>query len=57
MMQRRRYFAVVLQKGGKLALTFFYSESERKAFCEVKENHTRPITMQEWKNISKEMKA
>lgn len=57
MMQTRRYFAVELLKGGKLRLVSFFSESERKKCCEIKENHTRPITMKEWKEIPKDMRA
>lgn len=56
-MQERRYFAVELQKGGKLKLVGFLSNNERKEVCSVKENHTRPITMEEWRKIPKDMKA
>jgi hypothetical protein len=56
-MNRRRYFAVTLKAGGKLELTAFFTEQERKEFCEVKENHTRPITMNEWRKVPKDMKA
>ncbi len=57
MMQTRRYFGVELLKGGKLQLVSFFSEEDRKKCCENKENHTRPITMSEWKKIPKDMKA
>ena len=57
MRQARRCFGVRLLTGGKLELVGFFSEDERKKFCAIKENHTRPITMAEWKKIPKEMKA
>lgn len=57
MMNRRRYFAVTLKEGGKLELIAFFTEQERKEFCEAKENHTRPITMNEWRKVPKDMKA
>ena len=57
MRQMRRLFGVELMNGGKLRLVAFFSENERKAVCENKANHTRPITMAEWKQIPKEMKV
>lgn len=57
MMQTRRCFGVRLQKGGKLELVAFFSESERQKCCESKDNHIRPITMKQWKEIPKDMKA
>jgi hypothetical protein len=57
MMQERRCWAVTLRKDGKLELKGFFSQTERKAICEVKENHTRPITMKQWREIPKDMKA
>ena len=57
MMQERRCWAVTLRKDGKLELKGFFSQAERKAICEVKENHTRPITMKQWREIPKDMKA
>lgn len=57
MLQNKRYFAATLQKGGKLSLIFFYSLSERTEFCNIKENHTRPITMDQWRKVPKDMKA
>lgn len=57
MRQMRRYFAVQLISGGKLKLIGFLSESERKAFCEEKENHCRKVTMKQWREIPKDMKA
>lgn len=57
MRQMRRLFGVELMNGGKLRLVAFFSENERKAVCENKANHTRPITMAEWKQIPKEMKG
>lgn len=57
MRNQRRCFGVKLQKGGKLQLVGFLSEQERKETCENKENHTRPITMEQWKRIPKDMKA
>ena len=56
MMQNRRYFATILKKGGKLKLVAFYSTKERKEYCDTKENHARPITMEQWKKIPKDMK-
>ena len=56
-MQMRRCFGVKLLKGGKLQLVGFFSESERKKCCDVKENHTRPITMKQWREIPEDMKA
>ena len=56
-MQARRYFAVELLKNGKLQLVSFFSEDERKKCCEIKENHTRPITMAMWRKVPKDMKA
>lgn len=53
----RRYWIVILEKGGKLRLSFLYSHKEREEFCKVKENHARPITMAEWKKIPKDMKV
>lgn len=57
MMQMRRCFGVKLLKDGKLQLVGFFSESERRECCEVKENHTRPITMKQWRAIPEDMKA
>lgn len=57
MRQAKRCFGVRLMKGGKLELVGFFSEKERTEYCGVKENHTRPITMKEWKEIPKDMKA
>lgn len=57
MRQVRRCFAVKLIKGGQLELIGFFSENERKVYCNVKENHAKPITMKEWKEIPKDMKA
>ena len=57
MRQLTRCFGVKLISGGKLELIGFLSENERKNFCENKDNHTRPITMKEWKQIPKEMRA
>lgn len=57
MMQERRYFAVQMVKGGKLQLTGFFSYNERKEFCNEKENHARPVTMKQWREIPKDMKA
>lgn len=57
MRNMKRYFAVTLKNGGKLKLTAFFSESERKSFCDNKENRTRPITMKQWREIPKDMKA
>lgn len=56
-MQMRRCFGVKLLKDGKLQLVGFFSESERRECCEVKENHTRPITMKQWRAIPEDMKA
>ena len=56
MRQMRRCFGVQLIQG-KLKLIGFLSESERDAFCKEKENHTRPITMKQWREIPKDMKA
>jgi len=56
MMQNRRYFATILKKGGKLQLVAFYSTKERKEYCDIKENHARPITMEQWRKIPKDMK-
>ena len=56
MRNEKRCFAVKLLKGGKLQLIGFFSQDERKAFCEVKENHSRPITMADWRKIPKDMK-
>ena len=56
MMQNRRYFAIILKKGGKLQLVAFYSTKERKEYCDIKENHARPITMEQWRKIPKDMK-
>ena len=55
-MQNRRYFATILKKGGKLQLIAFYSTKERKEYCEIKENHARPITMEQGRKIPKDMK-
>ena len=57
MRNMRRYFAVKLLNGGKLKLVGFLSEKERKEVCIVKENHTRPITMKQWREIPKDMKC
>ena len=57
MRNERRCFAVKMVKGGKLQLIGFFSASERDSYCEIKENHTRPVTMKQWKEISKDMKA
>ena len=56
MIQIRICFGVKLLEGGKLRLIGFLSQNERKEFCELKENHTRPITMKQWENIPKSMK-
>ena len=56
MRQMRRCFGVKLMSGGKLKLIGFLSDDERQNFCKVKENHTRPITMNEWKKIPDDMK-
>lgn len=57
MRQMKRLFGVKLLEGGKLQLVGFFSESERKAVCENKENHTRPITLAEWRKVPNDMKA
>ena len=56
-MQMRRCFGVKLIKGGKLELIGFLSDEERTTYCDIRENHTRKITMTEWKKIPKDMKA
>ncbi len=53
----KRLFGVKLLEGGKLQLVGFFSESERKAVCENKENHTRPITLAEWRKVPNDMKV
>ena len=57
MRQVRRCFGVQLIEGGKLKLVGFLSAEERDECCKVKSNHTRPITMKQWKEIPKELKA
>ena len=57
MLQVRRCFGVQLLDGGKLQLVGFFSQKEREEFCKDKKNRTRPITMKQWKEIPKEMKA
>ena len=57
MMQNRRCFGVKLSKGGKLELIGFFSDKERKEYCDTRENHTRPITIKQWREIPKDMKA
>lgn len=57
MMQVRRCFGVKLLKGGKLQLVGFFSEKERNEYCVIYENHTRPITMKQWKELPKDMKV
>lgn len=56
MRQMRRCFGVQLVKGGKLRLVGFLSVAEREDYCKIKDNHTRPITMDEWRKIPKDMK-
>lgn len=53
----RRYFYVTLRPGGKLSINYELSYSARKKICDNKENKSRPITMEEWKNIPAEMKT
>jgi len=53
----RRYWIVILEKGGKLRLSALFSRKEREEYCSIKENHARPITMEQWKKIPKDMKA
>lgn len=43
--------------GGKLQLVGFFSTDERDAYCKDKANHTRPITMKQWREVPKDMKA
>ena len=57
MRNQTRYFAVKLLNGGKLELIAFFSSKERAMVCNGKSNHIRPITMNEWKKIPKDMKA
>ncbi len=57
MRQLKRCFGVKLISGGKLELIGFLSEQERIEYCSIKENHTRPVTMAQWKQIPKDMKA
>ena len=57
MLQNKRFFAVTLKEGGKLKLTYFYSSTERAEYCKIKENHTRPVTLKQWREIPKDMKA
>ena len=57
MMQLRRCFGVQMISGGKLKLVGFLSEQERAKFCGIKDNHTKPVTMSQWKQIPKDMKA
>ena len=57
MRNERRCFAVKLIKGGQLQLIGFLSIKERIAYCQNKENHARPITMKQWKEIPKDMKG
>jgi hypothetical protein len=57
MRQQKRCFGVKLISGGKLKLIGFLSEQERAEYCGIKENHTRPITMQEWRKVPKDMKG
>lgn len=57
MRQVKRCFGVKLISGGKLKLIGFLSEQERTEYCSIKENHTRPVTMAQWKQIPKDMKA
>jgi hypothetical protein len=57
MRQQKRCFGVKLISGGKLKLIGFLSEQERAEYCGIKENHTRPITMQAWRKVPKDMKG
>ena len=57
MMQNRRYFATILKKSGKLQLVAFFFTKERKEYCDIKENHARPKTMEQWKKFPKDMKV
>lgn len=57
MQQIRRCFGVQLINGGKLKLIGFLTKTERTEFCNNKNNHCRPITMKQWKEIPKDMKA
>ena len=57
MRQLKRCFGAKMISGGKLKLIGFLSEQERTEFCSIKGNHTRPVTMAQWKKIPKDMKA
>ena len=57
MRQAKRVFGVQIVKGGKLKLIGFFSDSEREQYCKIKENHARPVTMAQWKQIPKDMKS
>ena len=57
MRQIRRCFGAQIVKGtGRLKLVGFLSEAERKEFCGNLDNHTKPITMEQWKKLPKEYK-